>query len=123
MTNLEWATWGLTIFTGALMVATFIYAFIAFKMLQSSGLSQKLLEEQNLIAERQNELLKEQIKESQNQATALNELSSNLVKLTLEMGNLPYTEEHIRRNKEIKKEIAEIQNKNNPQRRALTGHR
>jgi len=115
MTNLEWATWILTGFTGALMAATIIYAYFTYKMLKSSELNQKLLEEQNSIAVSRNQLLKEQIGESQKQAEALNELS----KAIREVGPSIISAQT---RKEKQGEIEEIRKKNNPQRRMLTGH-
>jgi hypothetical protein len=114
MTNLEWATWILTIFTGALMVATFIYALITYKMLKSSEVNQKLLENQNSIAVSRNQLLKEQIEESERQAAALNELS----KAIREIGPSIISAQT---KKEIQKELAEKKQSNSPQRRAITG--
>jgi|SRR5665647_1276514 hypothetical protein len=114
MTNLEWATWILTSFTGALMAATIIYAYFTYKMLKSSELNQKLLEEQNSIAVSRNQLLKEQIGESQKQAEALNELS----KAIREVGPSIISAQT---RKEKQGEIEEIRKKNNPQRRMLTG--
>lgn len=100
MKSLECATWVLTAFTGALMFATVIYAYLTYKILKSSKINQKLLEEQNNITLNQNNLLKEQMEISHNQATTLSELSSNLVRLTLAIGNLPYDAEGIKDRKE-----------------------
>ncbi|MGD0168734.1 MAG: hypothetical protein ABSE54_03320 [Smithella sp.] len=116
MTNLEWATWILAGFTGTLMAATIIYAYLTYKMLKSSELNQKLLEEQNSIAASQNQLLKEQIGESQKQAEALNELS----KAIREVGPSIIAAQT---RKENQRELEEIRKKDNPQRRALTGRR
>lgn len=116
MNNLEMATWGLAIFTGLLVIATGIYAYLTYKMLKSSAIAQKLLEDQNSIT-------KEQIEIARNQETALNKLSSNLVHLTFEIGNLPYTEEEIKHRKEVSKEITERRKQHEQQQRqrALRG--
>ena len=114
MTNLEWATWGLVIFTGLLMFATFVYAFFTYKMLTSSTITQKLLEDQNLIATNQNNLIKEQIEESHKQAEALNELSEAIRLIGPSIISA-------QTRKENQRELAEMQKKNNPQQRALRG--
>jgi hypothetical protein len=98
--SLELATWSLVFLTAVLAVATIIYANETRKMNKSSETTQKLLEEQNNLIGNQNNLLKEQMEISHNQATTLFELSSNLVRLTLAIGNLPFDAQEIRDKKE-----------------------
>lgn len=101
MTPSEWANVIIAIFTFVLAGATIVYAVITYKMLQSSNKSHELLERQIL--------------ESQIQVEAIKGLSNSI-------RGIGSSVVAAQTKKEIQREIKEKQKKDNPQRRAVTGH-
>ncbi|MHB8828755.1 MAG: hypothetical protein ACYC6Q_04390 [Syntrophales bacterium] len=107
MNSLEWATWTLVFFSGALVIVTAAYVVITYQMNKSSNKNLILLKEQNAIMGEQNQLLHDQTEAVKNQFVAMDKQSMAMNQVALAIETLPYDHHSLESKFHNKKKLGE----------------